>query len=445
MLRSLFPRKAPAPSSTNLTDFDNDEDLDTSKHDCPQDQIFASEADGGVGEGGGDPASPGPQQQGGGSTLTDSHNSNASSSSGSSAARPTGQAVGTASSGASSSSSSTATAPTGVGVHESPMRGADSRLVAEAAALSARREPRTIELSQLVGPMKQIGSGEFCVAYVAGLDGQEVVVKMLKEEQRSNPTAAKDLHSEISLMTAMNHANVLGAIAQGKDDHDLPFLVLEKLDCVLSAELPKCPDSVPFWTRRSQIKKWPLSRALRIGLQLAEALHYCHVEVDHVFPGCRVLHRDLKPNNIGFLPDGRLALFDFGLAKLWRISEGDDSGTETRPLTGNTGSLRYMAPEVALNQPYSHKAEVFAFGTLLWQMASHDRPFADCDVNAFYRRVCHQGERPRIPKTFSPALAELCTRCWQTDHAERPEMREIVGVLRELLAETELPSSSRKK
>ena len=271
------------------------------------------------------------------------------------------------------------------------MRGADARLIAETNQVWT---PRLVLFNELEKPMKELGAGEFCRAHLSKLDGRDVVVKMLKPEQRNNPTAVKDLLSEGALMMAMQHPNVLGAIAHGLDPDGLPFIVIEKLETVLSAELPRPADSVPFWTRRSEVKKWPLTRALRTGLELAEALHYCHTEVTNsVFPGCRILHRDLKPNNIGFLPDGRLALFDFGLARLWRLSEADLDGNETRKLTGNTGSLRYMAPEVALSKPYSHKAEVFAFATVLWEMASHERPFADCDVDSFYKCAA----TPRLP------------------------------------------------
>ena len=271
------------------------------------------------------------------------------------------------------------------------VRGADAQLVTEVLQL------RKVNFDELQKPMKYLGSGEFCEALLSKLDGKDVVVKMLKLRQRKNPTASEDLLSESTLLMAMRHPHVLGAIAHGLDPDGLPFIVIEKLETVLSAELPRPADSVPFWTRRSEVKKWPLTRALRTGLELAEALHYCHTEVaTSVFPGCRILHRDLKPNNIGFLPDGRLALFDFGLAKLWRISADDLDGNETRKLTGNTGSLRYMAPEVALAKPYSHKAEVFAFATVLWEMASHERPFADCDVDSFYRCAA----TPRLPPRF---------------------------------------------
>jgi hypothetical protein len=57
-----------------------------------------------------------------------------------------------------------------------------------------------------------------------------------------------------------------------------------------------------------------------------------------------------------------------------------------------------MAPEVALAKPYSHKAEVFAFATVLWEMASHERPFADCDVDSFYRCAA----APRLPPRLLP-------------------------------------------
>ena len=106
-----------------------------------------------------------------------------------------------------------------------------------------------------------------------------------------------------------------------------------------------------MWKRLPQCKAWPLSRALDCAVQLASALAYCH---DEAFAGYRVLHRDVKPPNIGFKPDGQLVLFDFGLATLW--VRGDDVANDDAPrkLTGETGSLRYMAPEVADSQPCTH-------------------------------------------------------------------------------------------
>ena len=137
------------------------------------------------------------------------------------------------------------------------------------------------------------------------------------------------------------------------------------------------------------MKRWPLARALRCGLELARALRYCH---DDAIANMRVLHRDIKPNNIGFLADGRLVLFDFGLASLWPRS-GSAEDDAPRALTGETGSLRYMAPEVALNRPYNHKAEVFGFASVLWEMAAHVKPFATSSTENFLSALS-QGARP---------------------------------------------------
>jgi len=93
-------------------------------------------------------------------------------------------------------------------------------------------------------------------------------------------------------------------------------------------------------------------------------------------PGYRVLHRDLKPSNLGFTHSGRVVLFDFGLCRLWaRDPPGENDEDSLRSLTGMTGSLRYMAPEVALCAPYNHKAEVFSFTSLLFEIIAHQKPF----------------------------------------------------------------------
>ncbi len=129
------------------------------------------------------------------------------------------------------------------------VRGADAQLVTEVLQL------RKVNFDELQKPMKYLGSGEFCEALLSKLDGKNVVVKMLKQEQQNNPTAVKDLLSEGALMLTMRHKNILAGIAHGLDDHGLPFVVIEQLESVLSAELPKSADSVPFWTRSAQVKK----------------------------------------------------------------------------------------------------------------------------------------------------------------------------------------------
>ena len=81
------------------------------------------------------------------------------------------------------------------------------------------------------------------------------------------------------------------AVALGASEDGIPFMVVERLQITLAQLLPRDPDAVPFWVQWGAKRRWPLSRALDCGLQLARALAYCH---DEAIPGYRVLHRDIK-------------------------------------------------------------------------------------------------------------------------------------------------------
>jgi serine/threonine protein kinase len=217
-------------------------------------------------------------------------------------------------------------------------------------------------------------------------------------------------------------------------------MIVEKLGRTLVAELPIDIDSgQPAWVRMRQCKKWPLSRALDVAAQLATALAYCH---DEALAGYRVMHRDVKPPNIGFKPDGQLVLFDFGLATLWARDEAQPDDVTPRQLTGETGSLRYMAPEVANWQPYNHKAEVFSFATVVWEMATHRRPFESFTPEIF-RSALGKGMTPPIPMRWDARMRALLASCWHLSHDQRPEFRELVPRLVEL-REKELANEAQR-
>jgi serine/threonine protein kinase len=103
-------------------------------------------------------------------------------------------------------------------------------------------------------------------------------------------------------------------------------------------------------------------------------------------PDAVVIHRDLKPENIGFTASGELKLFDFGLATC--VEARRDSKTSYN-MTGNTGSLRYMAPEVALQMPYTETVDVHSFALISWQMARRKVPFKGLSMQQFMTEVNH--------------------------------------------------------
>lgn len=120
------------------------------------------------------------------------------------------------------------------------------------------------------------------------------------------------------------------------------------------------PDSGTSFMSRST---FTLQEVLKIAKDLAEALDYIHTQVHR---DAMIIHRDLKPENLGLSADGRLKLFDFGLCRCVQKRTSENDAYE---MTGNTGSLRYMAPEVVLNRGYNEKVDVFSFAVVMWTIA----------------------------------------------------------------------------
>lgn len=98
----------------------------------------------------------------------------------------------------------------------------------------------------------------------------------------------------------------------------------------------------------------------QIVKDVAMGMNYLHL--------CSVIHRDLKSGNILIDSHGLVKISDFGLSCLL------DNGS-TSDLTAETGTYRWMAPEVIRHEPYSSKADVYSFGIVLWEMIAKDQPF----------------------------------------------------------------------
>lgn len=159
---------------------------------------------------------------------------------------------------------------------------------------------------------------------------------------------------------------------------------------------------------------------------IAEALHYLHFLCHN---GATIIHRDLKPDNIGFTASGQLKLFDFGLCTCVKKRL---SGNDAYELTGNTGSLRYMAPEVALRKPYTEKVDVYSFGVMVWQMAKDRVPFKGMNKTEFHDKIVMKNERPKIDKSWPKGFSNLLTACWNPNPSLRPSFHQIIRELNAL-------------
>ena len=180
-----------------------------------------------------------------------------------------------------------------------------------------------------------------------------------------------------------------------------------------------------FWRK----KQLPYLDVLRCARSLACAMQYCN---EQAVPGSMVLHRDLKPDNIGFSLDGKVKLIDFGLART--VESSDPKSNDVYEMSGETGSLRYMAPEVAEGLPYNHKADVYSFGIIFWEMNAGKRPFSGLSRDTFYEQVVHGGHRPHLSKKWPSELNKLVEDCWSADVDRRPTFEGIVDRIDDLLS-----------
>lgn len=175
----------------------------------------------------------------------------------------------------------------------------------------------------------------------------------------------------------------------------------------------------------------PINSAIRMGKSISSAMRFLHHDA---IPGYTVIHRDLKPDNVGFTFTGELRLFDFGLAKV--IKRKYQTTNDAYKMTSETGSPRYMAPEVALGHEYNEKVDVYSWAVILWQMASSKVPFTEyTDISEFAREVLKGGKRPPLVKAWETELRDLISDSWQADYKQRPsfvvidEAMEALGVL----------------
>ena len=122
-----------------------------------------------------------------------------------------------------------------------------------------------------------------------------------------------------------------------------------------------------------------------------------------------------------------MKVFDFGLAKEMKDEDRDGS---LYNLSANTGSLRYMAPEVALGKPYNEKVDIFSFAILLWQMLSLETPFENYNVAKHSDLVIHGKQRPPINEKWPETLKNLLNGCWSHNLSERPDCQGVMDALR---------------
>mmetsp|Transcript_8453 Transcript_8453/g.7574 ORF Transcript_8453/g.7574 Transcript_8453/m.7574 type:complete len:653 (+) Transcript_8453:60-2018(+) len=270
-----------------------------------------------------------------------------------------------------------------------------------------------------------------CHIYTAIWCDTPVIVKLIKADRIHSPMAVSEFEMEASILSRVNHPNIVRLLGSGHIPRR--FLVLELLDGgSLSHALGIRPDA----NKRYNKKKFSYLQVLHMSRSIAQAMEYLH---DKWTPGIHIIHRDLKPDNIGWTGDSVLKIFDFGLCA---CVKAQSSNAETYRLTGNTGTLRYMAPEVALGRGYNNTVDVYSFGIILWQVLKNKIPFKNMSKKMYMERVVMGGLRPSIDKRWNKRLQSLLESCWHEDKSHRPNFSDIIIELNALINDAEIKETN---
>jgi len=244
------------------------------------------------------------------------------------------------------------------------------------------------------------GMGEVYRAHDTTL-GREVAVKVLPERFASNPERLARFDQEARLLASVNHPNIatIHGVAHAESG---PALVLELID---GQTLQDRLDFGPL----------PLSEALRISSQVADALEAAHER--------GIVHRDLKPANIKIRPDGTVKVLDFGIAKLLDSSEHPIAGAATVTETGvgvAIGTPTYMSPEQARGAEVTRRSDVWAFGAVLFEMLTGTVAFSGPTPSDVVAGILQRTpDWSALPPTTPAAITRLLKRCLEREPRAR--------------------------
>eukprot|EP00592_Proboscia_alata_P012394 CAMPEP_0194390256 /NCGR_PEP_ID=MMETSP0174-20130528/108927_1 /TAXON_ID=216777 /ORGANISM="Proboscia alata, Strain PI-D3" /LENGTH=576 /DNA_ID=CAMNT_0039183409 /DNA_START=102 /DNA_END=1832 /DNA_ORIENTATION=- len=310
-------------------------------------------------------------------------------------------------------------------------------------------------------------------------------VKKLSKKTMNNLKKLKvgviDLCIEARFLASLSHPNIIKLRGLPHDKYigtGNYFVMIDRLYDTLQARSKyqwrvresELANNRFIWRKRRKERKLADER-LFVAFEICAAMKYLHER--------NVVYRDLKPENLAFDIRNDIKLFDFGLAKELRSeliirnnvvksstdTSGKDGGIENIDIslitddpvykcTGCTGSLRYMAPEVARSTPYNLKVDVFSFSILLWEICTLRVAFKEQTPATHFQKVVIEGLRPPFDRRKDNEfvcprnIRKMIERGWNNDMRKRPNFPEIYDILQDeirKLRKSNDPQSSHEK
>ncbi|CAK7346801.1 unnamed protein product [Dovyalis caffra] len=273
--------------------------------------------------------------------------------------------------------------------------------------LAAQAKPGDWEIDRkLLKIGERIASGSCGDLYRGVYFGQDVAIKILRSEQL-NGTQEEEFAQEVAILREVQHRNVvrfIGACTQS------PHL------CIVT-EFMRGGSLYDYLHKNHNVLELP--QLLKFATDVCKGMEYLHQN--------NIIHRDLKTANLLMDTQNVVKVADFGVARFQ-----NQGGV----MTAETGTYRWMAPEVINHQPYDQKADIFSFAIVLWELVTAKVPY-DSMTPLQAALGVRQGLRPDLPHNAHPKLLELMQRCWETVPDKRPSFSEITVELETLLQESQ--------
>ena len=233
------------------------------------------------------------------------------------------------------------------------------------------------------------------------------------------PKELSAARAEVAALKKVSHPHIIKYEDSLVQDETLCIVMEYAAGKDLSALIAKC---------KQENKPLEEKEVLKIFYQVCSALSYCHHDL-------KMLHRDLKPQNIFLTADGDVKLGDFGLAK---CVEATCALAQTQ-----CGTPVYMSPELCMGDSYNRAADVWALGCVLYELMTRQLPYAGyAAAQVVMSVITNLLDRPTLPEDaqhYPEALANLMRECWAFDATSRPDFAAILDSLERMATEAGMP------
>jgi len=249
--------------------------------------------------------------------------------------------------------------------------------------------------------LRRIGQGTAGTTYLGEWEGSRIAVKVAAISEMG----LEGWRTEVRALQKLHHPNIIRLL--GSVYHLDPVTFCLVLEYCGGGDLSDALD-----------RTTPEGFFFHSSRGIAKGMAYLHAR--------GIIHRDVKPSNV--LIDGDVSSGKYEV-KVTDFGVSTEYSTNPQNRTAETGTYRWMAPEVIRHENYSSPADVYSYGVLLWQLLTRESPFADKSTFDAAATVAMERGRPPFPDNTPPSIRELIESCWAHDPDERPKFETIVTSL----------------